>query len=406
MTVSSNELLDKILLYTPLIVSFILFVITLVIPLQNEKSRKWLSFMMLCIAVSFFSPFLHYILNAGILLYFDVFFIPFALASAVFHYFYVLTTVQDFKPSRKDLYHFLPIIIYGIVLFFLFSTLNDPQLLFYKANRTKHKMLLLMPEFQLIAIFHIVVFQMFFLAQLIFYTLKIYMLAIQQKKKIVNLSVAVETIDFKWIHKMNIVKAIITIIIIALFIVTYEKLEVRIFFNVLITITTVYFVLVCMFQEMTIGRQTIELQLNNNLQQELQIEDIEEAINNVIDTNFEQTNNQDNLDQRLTAYFEEAKPYLNPDLKIDDLCIVLKTNRNYLSKTINNKYGMNFSNFINSFRIGRAKELLSDKKFEHYSIQGVAEMSGFKSSSSFYTFFKQIVGVTPADFRKEIGKQV
>jgi YesN/AraC family two-component response regulator len=161
-----------------------------------------------------------------------------------------------------------------------------------------------------------------------------------------------------------------------------------------------------MFQKITIGRQTIELQLNNNLRQELQIEEIAEAIDNVKDTNFVQTNNQDNLDQRMAAYFEVAKPYLNPDLKIDDLCIVLKTNRNYLSKTINNKYGMNFFNFINSFRIGRAKELLTDKKFEHYSIQGVAEMSGFKSSSSFYTFFKQIVGVTPADFRKEIGKQI
>ena len=155
-----------------------------------------------------------------------------------------------------------------------------------------------------------------------------------------------------------------------------------------------------MFQKMTVGRQTVDFQLHEHLQQ--QLEPISETIEYVKDTNLEQYNNQDNLGQRLATYFEEAKPYLNPNLKIDDLCIVLITNRNYLSKAISNKFGMNFLNLINTYRIARAKELLLDKKYEHYSIQGVAEMSGFKSSSSFYTFFKQIVGVTPSDFRKEI----
>ena len=406
MPVSSNELLDKILLYTPLIVSFILFVITLFIPLQKDGSRKWLSFLVLGIMFGFCPAFLNFIFDTSLLLYLDVFFMPVILGTLVFHYFYVMTTLQDIKLTRKDLYHFLPIIIFGIILLLLFSTLSSSQLIFYKANRAKHKLLLSMPEYQFTAIFHIVVFRIIFIAQVIFYTLKINLLAIQQKKKTVNLPITDETTDYKWIHKVNIVSLICKIIVISLLIITYEKQELRIFFNILITIATIYFVLVCMFQKMTVGRLTADLQLYDHLQQQQKVEAVSEITDNVTDTNLEQYSNQDNLGQRLAAYFEEAKPYLNPELKIDDLCIALKTNRNYLSRTINNKYGMNFLNFLNSFRIRRAKELLSDKKFEHYSIQGVAEMSGFKSSSSFYTFFKQIVGVTPTDFRKEIGKQI
>ena len=397
---SSNELLDKILLYTPLIVSFILFVITLYVPLQNEKSRKWLSFLVLGIVFGFCPAFLNYIFDTSILLYFDVFFMPVVLSSLIFHYFYVVSTLEDFKLSRKDFYHFLPIIILGIILLLLFSNLNNSQLIFYKANRTKHRLLLSLPEYQFTAIFHIVIFRIIFIAQVVFYTLKINLLAIQQKKKTVYLPITCETIDYKWIHKVNIVSLISKIIVIFLLIVTYEKQELRIFFNILITIATIYFVLVCMFQKMTVGRQTVDFQLHEHLQQ--QLEPISETIEYVKDTNLEQYNNQDNLGQRLATYFEEAKPYLNPNLKIDDLCIVLITNRNYLSKAISNKFGMNFLNLINTYRIARAKELLLDKKYEHYSIQGVAEMSGFKSSSSFYTFFKQIVGVTPSDFRKEI----
>ena len=360
--------------------------------------------MMLCIVFGFVSPFLHYVLDAGILLYLDAFIFPVVLATAVFRYFYVLSTVQDFKPSRKELYHFLPILVYGIVLFYLFWNLNEPQLLFYKANRAKHRLLLFMPEYQLTAVFHIVLFRLAFIAYAIFYTLKIYLLAIQQKIKIANLPINCETIDYKWIHKINIVTVIFKTTVISLLIATYENMGARILFNILMTIATIHFVLVCMFQKMTVGWRTVDLQLNDNLHHQ-QVEATAETIEYVTDTNLEQYNNQVNLGQRLAVYFEEAKPYLNSDLKIDDLCIVLNTNRNYLSKAINNKYGMNFLNLINSYRIGRAKDLLSDKKFEHYSIQGVAEMSGFKSSSSFYTFFKQIVGVTPTDFRKETCKQ-
>lgn len=57
------------------------------------------------------------------------------------------------------------------------------------------------------------------------------------------------------------------------------------------------------------------------------------------------------------AYMQEAKPYLNPLLKITDLVLPLGTNRSYLSAFINREYGMNFSRFINFCRLQELERL-------------------------------------------------
>lgn len=55
--------------------------------------------------------------------------------------------------------------------------------------------------------------------------------------------------------------------------------------------------------------------------------------------------------KKFEAYVKDRKPYLNPKLKITDMCTDLGTNRSYLSSFINNEYGMNFSSYINRQRL-------------------------------------------------------
>ena len=59
-------------------------------------------------------------------------------------------------------------------------------------------------------------------------------------------------------------------------------------------------------------------------------------------------------------YIREKKPYLNPKLKITDLCLDLNTNRSYLSAFINQEYGMNFSRYINCRRLEKLEQLRID----------------------------------------------
>ena len=55
--------------------------------------------------------------------------------------------------------------------------------------------------------------------------------------------------------------------------------------------------------------------------------------------------------RKFETYIQEKKPYLNPKLKITDMCRDLGTNRSYLSSFINETYDMNFCRYINLLRL-------------------------------------------------------
>ena len=66
--------------------------------------------------------------------------------------------------------------------------------------------------------------------------------------------------------------------------------------------------------------------------------------------------------KRFNKYMQDKKPYLNPKLKITDLCRELGANRSYLSAFINREYGMNFSRFINHYRLVELDRLSASGK--------------------------------------------
>ena len=106
------------------------------------------------------------------------------------------------------------------------------------------------------------------------------------------------------------------------------------------------------------------------------------------------------LKSKLEVFMQEEKPFLDQDLSILKLAKDLKTNTKYLSYIINTEYKQNFINFINEFRINDVKEHLLSNKM-NYTIEALAQNSGFKSKSSFNNAFKKVLGKTPSEFIKE-----
>ncbi len=94
---------------------------------------------------------------------------------------------------------------------------------------------------------------------------------------------------------------------------------------------------------------------------------------------------------KLIAYFENEKPYLNPELKIDDLIGELGTNRTHLSNAININAGKNFNKFVNDFRIDFAKKYISENKNTCIK-EDVAVKAGFGSIRTFERNFKETIG--------------
>ncbi|WP_416337329.1 helix-turn-helix domain-containing protein [Galbibacter sp. EGI 63066] len=78
---------------------------------------------------------------------------------------------------------------------------------------------------------------------------------------------------------------------------------------------------------------------------------------------------------------------------MNSLAKELNTNSTYLSKVINNSKQINFSNYINNLRIEYAIEKLTgSEQFRAYTIQAIAEESGFGTAQSFSSsfFIKQL----------------
>lgn len=90
------------------------------------------------------------------------------------------------------------------------------------------------------------------------------------------------------------------------------------------------------------------------------------------------------------------KQYVDVNLSIDLIADSLDMSPIYLGRVFKKKMSVSMSDYINSVRMEKAKELLISTK---YSINEIIENTGFVSSSYFYTFFRRVNGVTPSDYR-------
>ena len=105
--------------------------------------------------------------------------------------------------------------------------------------------------------------------------------------------------------------------------------------------------------------------------------------------------------QRITKLMEVDKLYLKPDFSLYDLSNRLEMHKNYVSYIINDVFKVNFFMFINNYRIEEAKKMLIDSRFNHLSIEGIAQNAGFKSRNVFYPVFKKLVGMTPLQYKMQ-----
>lgn len=98
--------------------------------------------------------------------------------------------------------------------------------------------------------------------------------------------------------------------------------------------------------------------------------------------------------------FKNEQVYRDSELSLSSLARRLNTNTAYLSRVINEYYGLNFSNFINTYRINAAQRMVLSTEYDHFTIEGIAREVGFKSKSSFNAAFKNITGLTPSAYKK------
>jgi YesN/AraC family two-component response regulator len=69
--------------------------------------------------------------------------------------------------------------------------------------------------------------------------------------------------------------------------------------------------------------------------------------------------------EKLANYMLEAKPYLNPELTLQDLSSKLNLPKHQITQLLNNYLNKNFFEYINEFRIEETKKRMLDSNYEH-----------------------------------------
>jgi len=104
------------------------------------------------------------------------------------------------------------------------------------------------------------------------------------------------------------------------------------------------------------------------------------------------------LQEELLRLLNDENIYADSNLSLKSLADAMNTNTAYLSSLINTQFNCNFKTLINQMRIDKAKEVLISTQYRNYSMEGIAEMVGFKSRSAFYSSFKGFTGLTPSQY--------
>lgn len=112
--------------------------------------------------------------------------------------------------------------------------------------------------------------------------------------------------------------------------------------------------------------------------------------------------------ERILTYIETEKPYVQVEFSLHDISLALNIPRIRVSNCFNKELNTSFPAYRNKLRVAHAISLLHKGAHLNTSIEGIAERSGFKSKSIFYSAFKEEYDMTPTEWMKknlEIAKE-
>lgn len=101
----------------------------------------------------------------------------------------------------------------------------------------------------------------------------------------------------------------------------------------------------------------------------------------------------------LKNLIENERIYLRAGLRIDEVAVILGTNRTYIAKMMKEVYGCSFTEYMNQCRLKSAQKDMLTRK--NASIETIALANGFNSSNTFNKVFNQHFGCAPAAWRRE-----
>lgn len=107
----------------------------------------------------------------------------------------------------------------------------------------------------------------------------------------------------------------------------------------------------------------------------------------------------DTLMNRIIDYVGTKKMYKEKSYSAKRLALDIGTNTRYVSAVLNVRFGMNYTTFVNRYRVSEAMLLLKDEQYRGLTMEDISSMVGFSNRQSFYAAFYRFEGLTPRQYK-------
>ncbi|MBR5687997.1 MAG: AraC family transcriptional regulator [Prevotella sp.] len=107
----------------------------------------------------------------------------------------------------------------------------------------------------------------------------------------------------------------------------------------------------------------------------------------------------DELKEKIINIILVQKKFKDKEYSAKKLAEDLGTNTRYISAVVNVRFHMNYTSFVNKFRVEEAMALLIDKRYQHLNMEEISDMVGFSNRQSFYASFFKFNGITPREYK-------
>ena len=112
------------------------------------------------------------------------------------------------------------------------------------------------------------------------------------------------------------------------------------------------------------------------------------------------------LAARITGFMKERQPYLDPDFTIDNLAEQLGVPKHHVYYCFNSIMKTRFTQMRSEYRIRHAQDLIRSGASGSKTLVAIGLESGFSSSASFRSVFKEVSGMSPREYQRSLGQAV
>jgi AraC-like DNA-binding protein len=356
---------------------------------ENKKDHKWLA-AFIFLGGLYLCPFmLGYANWYSITSYRQIlFFVPFQQLFLIGPILYIYTKTllnPHFKFTHEDYIHFLPALAYLIysLVVFVYDKFLVNEFYFYADGKDKDL------DFW---------YQMTGLMSMLFYLFR----SIQYYRKYRRLSVQevsfADEIAYKWINHFTIAFSAILLLRVLFFILNPEwgNFGSKYWYYLCFSILLLY---IAISGYSNAIRTTIAFSSKDLPELEPSNENNGPvAKNEPVDSEAIQK-----WKEKIILLFKEKEVYKNPNLTLTDVALHLNTNRNIVSKAINQEFNMNFNDFVNKKRAEAVIEKLKQEEHHTSTLLGITLDCGFNSKTIFNRAFKKHTSLTPNQYLTKKG---